>query len=166
MITIKKYPDLWFIDLKDFISYTNKKYINYIEQYGLPFDLLKNKDHQKIYFHFLLKEICEFCKNNCISNTVFFNNKWEEQSYHIKMISKITKTFGIRIYEDWMNMRDFVLKLKTLDVEYIEKFETFLNKKTKPKSFRQIKKFLEKEGFKDLSDNYFSDVTNKMTIIC
>jgi hypothetical protein len=139
--------------------------MNYINRYGLPFDLIKNKDHQKIYFHFLLKEICEYIKTNN-DQFIFYHNKWDEQPYHTKMIQKISKIFGIKIYQDWRTVTDFALKLSSFDVEYIEKFEIFLNQEFKPKSFRQIKKFLEKEGFTDLVDNYFSDITNKMAIMC
>jgi hypothetical protein len=56
MIWIQKYGGIWFKDMSDFIKVSNNHYINYINQYGLPFELINNKDHQKIYFHFLLKE--------------------------------------------------------------------------------------------------------------
>lgn len=148
-----------------FLIIANRKYYNYITSLGVSMDL-KSKDHQKIYFHFLLIELCEFFKNNTGSNIVFYNNEWDIQSFQRKYISKIVKSFGLKIYSDWTDFEAFTIKLVSFDTKYVEDFDLFLYKDLRPKSFKQIKKFLHKEGFSDLANNYFSDISNKMVILC
>ena len=45
-------------------------------------------------------------------------------------------------------------------------FDTFLNKQSKPSSFRKIKRHLDKEGMTYLSDSYFQEIANKIAIMC
>lgn len=143
---------------------TNREFYFYLVKNGLNIDL-KSKDQQKIYLHFLLKEVCEFLKHQ-EHKVIFYHNDWgDECGFQMKIIKKIYKIFGIKIVTHWLSFEDFCAALDSMEAKITTSFEYILNIETKPKTFRSIKKFLEKEGYTDLVENYFSDITNKMIIL-
>jgi hypothetical protein len=167
MIWTEKYRNYQIQDLGILFKRVNNCFYTNITEMGFDLDL-SNKDQQKIYFHFLVKNLCsEIMKDTTYPNLklIFYINLWDICEIHKKMIKKLVKIFGIKIFENHYSLEEFIGRLETNECDMVEKFETFLNQETKPKSFKQIKKFLEKEGFTDLVDNYFSDITNKMAIM-
>ena len=164
MSLFKKY-NIYIQDLDLFFQQTNKMYYGYITNMGLEMNLEK-RDHQKIYFHYFLVNLCEFLKDNPYDcKIIYYSNNWMRiHKFHRNIISKIQKIFGIKIWEDDMPLESFLIDLKQWG-NNADEFETFVRSETKPKTFKHIKKYLEKEGFKALSDTYFKEISNKM-IIC
>lgn len=156
--------NVWLKNFDEFLINTNREFYFYLVHNGLNIDL-KSKDQQKIYLHFLIKEICEFLKDQK-HGIIFYHNNWgDECGFQMKIIKKIYRIFGFKILIHWLSFEDFCKALDTGEAKITTSFETMLNVEIKPKSFRSIKKFLEKEGYTDLIENYFSDITNKMVIL-
>lgn len=167
MISTSKYKNYQIQDLGIIFKKVNNIFYFNITEMGLDLDL-SNKDQQKIYFHFLVKNLCsEIIRDTIDPNLkiIFYINLWDICEIHKKMIKKLIKIFGIKIFENHYSLEEFISKLEANECDIVENFETFLNKEIKPKSFRQIKTFLKKEGFTDLVNNYFVDTSNKMTIM-
>jgi hypothetical protein len=166
MSLFRKY-NIYIQDLDEFFIQSNKMYYEYIKSMGLQINL-ESKDHQKIYFHYFLTNLCEYLKNNPHNcKIIYYSNNWSriwQDKIQKTIISKIQTIFGIKVWEDDMPIDVFLTFLKS-ETFSIDEFETFIRKETKPKTFKHIKKYLEKEGFKALSDTYFKDISNKM-IIC
>lgn len=169
MISTEAYKGYQFQDLGILFKRTNVQFYKYLtEELGLELDLSK-KDQQKIYFHFFIKQICsEIMYHTTYKDykVVFYLNIWDICDIHKKMIKKIISLFGIKIFESHYNLEEFIGRLETKECDILDKFELFLQKETKPKTFKHIKKFLDKEGFVGLSGDYFQDVSHKMAVIC
>jgi len=165
MSLFQKY-NIYIQDLDIFFQQTNKMYYGYISSMGLEVNLEK-KDHQKIYFHYFLVNICEFLKDNPHNcKIIYYSNNWMRlHKFHKTIIKKIQTIFGIKVWEDEWHINVFLDFLKSNSLK-IDEFETFIRSETKPKTFKHIKKYLEKEGFKALTDTYFKDIVNKMTVLC
>ena len=164
MISIEQYPDYIFEDLEHIFKLTNLSYYNHCESLGLEIDL-SNKNQKNIYTHFFITHLCDRIK---VMNkkVVFYINEFSICCIHKQIIKKIIRIFGFKIWSGHYTMSDFLHKLIRNESELVDRFEMYLNINSSPKSFRQIKKFLEKEGFTNLSDSYFQDIANKMAILC
>lgn len=164
MISMKQYDGITFHDLIPLFQKVNIKFYENISSIGCELNL-KNKDQQKIYTHYFLKEVCELIKI-CNETPIFYINEFSICDIHKKIIKKIKTIFGIKVWMTPLPFSTFIVKLKERNVEWVDTFELFLQKESKPKSFRHIKKYLEKEGMINLSDSYFQDIANKMAIMC
>ena len=164
MISIDQYDGIVFEDLETIFKKTNVEFYKYISEIGMDLDLSK-KDQQKIYLHYFIINICNNiqCNND---TTIFYINKFNICDIHNKIIKKIKRIFGFKIWESPYSLPEFIVKLKNRDSAVIDHFELFLMDKSKPKTFKHIKKYLDKEGFTGLSDAYFQDIVNKMAILC
>lgn len=166
MIWTPSYKKYQFQDLGVLFKRTNVLFFNYITELGLDLDLSK-KDQQKIYFHYFVKNLCdEILQDTTYNNSkiVFYINLWDICDIHKKMIKKIISIFGFKIFQHHYSLEEFIGRLETKECEVVDQFEIFLNKESKPKSFRHIKKYLDKEGLTYLSDTYFQDIANKMSV--
>jgi hypothetical protein len=164
MIFIKEYNGVVFENLESIFKKTNIDFYNYISGLGIDLDLSK-KDQQKIYLHHFIIYLCNVLKAHN-DKIIFYINTFSICDIQKKIIKKIKRMFGIRIWESPYTLDIFLDKLKNRDVVVTDCFELYLNTKSKPKSFRHIKKYLDKEGFTSLSDSYFQDIANKMAILC
>lgn len=164
MIQISQYKGVTFEDLETIFKSTNVTFYKYITTMGLELNLA-NKDQQKIYLHHFIIDLCN-CVRNHKNIVIFHINTFNVCKIHSDIIKKVKKMFGFHVWESPYPLSIFIDKLKNRDVEVVDWFELFLERRTKPKSFKQIKKYLDKEGFTNLSDIYFQDVWNKMTILC
>jgi hypothetical protein len=139
----------------------------YLINTGLPltFDFSK-KDNQKIFKHYFINLLCEFIMenpHNC--KMIFYSNTLTKDPFRNKVITDIKKIFGFKIYEGVWSHSDFLKVIKGNSVT-VDEFELFVQEESKPKTFKHIKKFLEKDGYKALNDTYFKDIANKMLIVC
>jgi len=75
------------------------------------------------------------------------------------------KIFGFKFYEGIWTHSEFLKVIKG-NTTTVDAFELFVQEESKPKTFKHIKKYLEKEGYKALTDTYFKDIANKMLIVC
>lgn len=161
--------NIYIYDIDQLFIKTNKMVARYLINMGLPltFDFSK-KDNQNIFIHYFLVVLCDFIVENPKQRKmIFYSNTLTKDPFRNKVIGKVKKIFGFKIWEGVWTHHEF---LRILDfnksVEVIDQFELFLQQESQPKSFRHIKKFLEKEGFKALNDTYFKDIVNKMAIVC
>lgn len=160
--------NIYIYDIDQLFIKTNKLVAKYLISCGLPltFDFSK-KDNQKIFEHYFLVNLCDFIMenpHNC--KMIFYSNTLTKDPFRNKVITKIKKIFGFKIYEGIWTHSEFLNLLKGRYSEVDDKFELFVQEESKPKTFKHIKKFLEKEGFKALNDTYFKDVANKMLVCC
>jgi len=102
----------------------------------------------------------------CSSKLVFYNNTITKDVFRNKLIQKLRRIFGFKIWDGVWESYVFQSMVRTNDIKIIDQFELFVQKETKPKTFKHIKKYLEKEGLKAMSDTYFRDVVSKMTVCC
>ncbi len=160
--------NIYIYDVDQLFIKTNKMVAKYLISCGLPltFDFSK-KDNQKIFIHYFLVLLCDFIVENP-NNTkmIFYSNTLTKDPFRNTVISKIKKIFGVKIWEGVWSHPDFLKVLKGKQTDIIDQFELFVQQESKPKTFKHIKKYLEKEGFKALNDTYFKDITNKMAIVC
>jgi hypothetical protein len=164
MIALKQYDGVVFHDLNDVFVKTNMDFYNHIHDLGMNLNF-HNKDQQKIYLHYFIVYLCN-CLKASNDRIIFHTNTFQMCDIHYKMMKKVTRIFGIRIWESPYSLSTIIVKLHNRDVEVVDRFEIWLNTETKQKTFKHIKKYLDKEGFTGLSDSYFQDIANKMSVMC
>lgn len=163
---INNYYDYFmFKNLNNTFKKVNDCFYSLITEMGLEIDLSK-KDQQKIYTHYFIKTLCDELDISNNKKIIYYINLIDICSIHKKIIKKIVKIFGFRIYTHYYSLEQFLSKLKSNDCEIVDDFDTFLNKQSKPSSFRKIKRHLDKEGMTYLSDSYFQEIANKIAIMC
>lgn len=165
-MSIFKRLNVYVYDMDDMFMRANNDFCKYIIERGFStsFDF-ENKDFQKLYIHFFLKTLCDFIISNPNNTkTVFYANIHEMSDFHKNTVKKVKKIFGFRIWEGIWKHADFIKLLKDGTANLVDKFELFVRSETKPKTFKHIKKYLEKEGLKELGNSYFKDLANKMAV--
>jgi hypothetical protein len=76
---------------------------------------------------------------------IFYSNIFTKDQFRIKLIDKVKRIFGFKIWEGIWTHAEFLRVLDFGKAASIDTFELFLQEESKPKSFRHIKKYLEKE---------------------
>jgi hypothetical protein len=123
------------------------------------------KYNRTIYKHAFLKILCEDISSQELNYRVYYySNNLTKDKFRNSLIKKMKSIFGFKIFEDVLDFSEVVERFENNDCELIPKLEIFFENKNRPKTFKHIKKFLEKEGLKDMG-NHFQDVSNKLTII-
>jgi hypothetical protein len=165
-MSIFKKHNIYVYDLDVIFKQTNRMVMEYLTNMGLPLDFdFTNKDNQKIYTHYFLVILCDFIISNPHNRKmIFYSNMFTKDTFRKNLIQKIKKIFGIKIWESIWSHSEFLFLLDEKHVNLYDEFELFVESETKPKTFKHIKKYLEKEGFKALSDTYFKDIANKMVV--
>lgn len=125
-----------------------------------------NKNNKTIYTHAFLNIVCEHIKNEKLNYKLFFySNNLTKDPFRNSLLKKIKTIFGFKILEGVMDFSEVIEKIQSEDAELIPKLEIFFNKVEKPKTFKHIKKYMEKTGLKAMNDVYFKDLSNKMMIL-
>jgi hypothetical protein len=168
IIKIVRFPDIKkeLIDIDIIFKTTNQNYSKLLLNLGLEvsFDLTK-RDNKKLYTHTFLKTFMDFIDgNNNEYKLFFFSDISTKDKIRNILVNKIKKYFGFLIFEDNIDLSTFINKIENNDGNYTPKFEIFLNSEKKPKQFKFIKKYLDKEGLEFMSNNYFENFCNKMMI--
>ncbi len=158
----KELVDIDFIFLE-----TNKFYVRYFLELGQSATFnFKDKYNQNVYTNEFIKIICEFIKNrNCDYNLFFYCNTSNKDVFRNKLIKKLKSLFGFRIWEDAGTLDEFVTKVNGNDCSTITGLEIFFDGDQRLKSFKQIKKNLQKLGLIYLNDVYFEELHTKMAIL-
>ena len=167
-IKIVRFTDLKkeLVDIDFIFKNTNKNYNELLQSLGLPisFDLTK-RDNKKLYTHTFLKTFMDFIDENRNNYTLYFYSDIStKDKIRNVLINKIKKYFGFLILEEIIDLSTFISKIESNDGNYAPKFLVFLDSEKKPKQFKYIKKYLEKEGLDFLSNKYFENFYNKMMI--
>lgn len=124
-----------------------------------------NKYNKTIYTHAFLQVICDNIKNQELPYQLcFYSNSLTKDPFRNKLLGKLKRIFGFKVLEDVMDFDEVVAKLKNGDSEFIPRLELFFAKESKPKTFKHIKKYLEKEGLKDMGE-FFKEVSSKLLIM-
>ena len=168
-MSIFKRLNIYIYDIDELFKNTNKKFYKHLLKIGLPltsFDFA-NKDNQKLFTHFFLTTLCDFImKNPHKCKMVFYSNIYTKDNFQKQLIKKIRQIFGFKIWEGVWEHSEFLTLLKNEHVNLIDKFEIYVQSETKPKSLKHVKKYLKKEGFKELDGVYFQDLNRKMLVCC
>lgn len=162
------YRDVVMEDIDNTFILTNKNIGTYCQSVGLPlaFDF-KNKNNRSLYKHFFIQNVCEFIKQySSNKRTIFYNNTTTKDPFRQQLVEKIRRIFGIKIFHGTWDYSTFCNLLKNSDTFLTEQMDILINCDCKPKNFKHIKKYLEKEGLTHLNDTYFQELSNMMTILC
>jgi hypothetical protein len=159
-----RFRDKQIIDIDEVFKETNENFAILLENLGLTatFDFSK-RNNQKLYTHEFIKTFTEFLKYTRI-DFVFFSNTLTKDKFRNQLLKKVRRIFKINIIEKNYDFEKLEYLLKILNAEVISEFESAFQNKQTP-SFRKISKYLEKEGLTFLNEQYFQEVTNKMTIL-
>lgn len=152
------------IDIDEVFKETNDNFAILLENLGLTttFDFSK-RNNQKLYTHEFIKTFTEFLKYTRI-DFVFFSNTLTKDKFRNQLLKKIRRIFKINIIEKNYDFEKLEYFLKIWNAEVISELEMAFENRQTP-SFRKISKYLEKEGLTFLNEQYFQEVTNKMTIL-
>lgn len=155
------------IDIDRIFKDSNYRYYENHERLGLDisFDFSKS-NNKRLYTHYFLMSICDSIKDNSGFKLVFFRNTINmEKNFIDKLVKKVKTIFGLDIIECNMNFDDFVAGLVKDSGELVQKIEQIINSDKKPKTFKHIKRYFEKNGLTYLDDVFFEDIRNKMMIM-
>jgi hypothetical protein len=123
------------------------------------------KYNRTIYKHAFLKTVCEHISSQELNYKLYFySNNLTKDKFRNALLKKLKTIFGFRVLEDVMDFSEVVEKFEDNDCELIPRLEVFFQNNSRPKTFKHIKKFLEKEGLKNMGD-YFKEVSNKILIL-
>ena len=130
----------------------------------ITFDF-SQKYNRTIYKHAFLKIICSHIQSQELNYKLyFFSNNLTKDKFRNTLLKKLKTIFGFKVLEDVMDFSEVIQKIENNDCELIPRLQLFLQKDTRPKTFKHIKRYLENEGLKDMGE-YFKEVSNKMLII-
>lgn len=162
------YKDTVIGNLQDTFVLTNKMVGNYCQQSGIPLSFnFNNKNNKALYKNYFIYNICELIKNySNKQKTIFYNDITAIDPFRQKLVNKMRQILGIKVFSGTWNYSDFCTLLKTNDTFCTEQLDILIECDCKPKSFKHIKKYLEKEGLIYLNDSYFEELSNMMTILC
>lgn len=152
------------IDIDEVFKETNENFAILLENLGLTttFDFSK-RNNQKLYTHEFIKTFTEFLKYTRI-DFVFFSNTLTKDKFRNQLLKKVRRIFKINMIEKNYDFEKLEYFLKIWNAEVISELEMAFENRQTP-SFRKISKYLEKEGLTFLNEQYFQEVTNKMTIL-
>jgi hypothetical protein len=154
------------VDIDYIFKKTNDNFCIYLNNLSLPitFDF-KNRDNKKIYMNEFIKTFTHYVKfRENKEKLYFYSNPLTKDDFRNKLILKLKTLFGITILQDYKNLENIATLLEIGCCETVTKLINFLNEERKIKSFKQIKKYLEKNGFVYLNDVYFNDFSNKLRL--
>lgn len=155
-----------FVDIDTLFRKTNIYFAKILK--GLFMDVTFDfsvKYNRTIYKHAFLNMICEDISSQELNYRLYFySNNLTKDKFRNSLIKKMKTIFGFKVLEDVMDFSEIIEKFESNDCELIPRLELFFLKETKPKTFKHIKRYLEKEGLKDMGD-YFKDVSSKLLIM-
>lgn len=155
-----------FVDIDTLFRKTNIYFAKILK--GLFMDVTFDfsvKYNRTIYKHAFLNMICEDISSQELNYRLYFySNNLTKDKFRNSLIKKMKTIFGFKVLEDVMDFSEVIEKFESNDCEFVPKLRIFLQKDTKPKTFKHIKRYLEKEGLKDMG-NFFKDVSSKLLIM-
>ena len=162
------HKDIIIEDIDNTFKLTNRVVGNYCQKIGFPFTFdFKDKNNRSLYKNYFIQNICEYIKlYSCNKRTIFYNNLTTKDPFRQKLVDKIQKILGIKIFHGTWDYSTFCFLLKTSNTSITEQMDILIDCDCKPKNFKHIKKYLEKEGMTHLNDSYFKELSNMMAILC
>lgn len=152
------------VDVDHIFLDTNKNFSKYLKDIGLAqsFDF-SSRNNKKIYTHEFLHTFIEFIKKHD-KNYVpyFYSNKLTKDNFRNSLVKKLRSHFGFLIWENVEELSEIYDKLVEGDCGTTTEIETFLSLERKHRRMKTIRKKLDGEGLKFMSETYFNDAINKM----
>lgn len=154
------------VDIDDIFKETNKNFAKLLINLGLEVDFnFKNRDNTRLYTNEFIQTFIEFIKNRQRSEKLcIYSNILTKDDFRNRLVKKLRTIFGFSILESYIDMTTLYENLQKSDCATVSMIENFLNTPRKCKSFKYIKKYFEKHGYKFLNDTYFKDFTNKLCL--
>lgn len=154
------------VDIDQILVDTNINFIKLVISLGLPVDFnFKNRDNIRLYTNEFIHTFVEFIKNRNRSEKLYiYSNISSKDDFRNKLVRKLKTMFGFNLLELQFDMNALYNKLEIGDCDVVTTVECFLNSDRKCKSYRYIKRYFEKNGYKFLNDTYFKDFTNKLCL--
>lgn len=161
-----RFPDLQkeLVDIDCLFRQTNCDFYDLLVEMGIDTDFDFKKAHnKKLYTHSFIKTVTDYFKNKEDDfRPYFYSNLLTKDTFRNNLIKKIRRAFGFLVWEDIYEFEIIHEKLEDCDVN--TKLIGLFNTEKKIKSFKYVKRFLEKEGLTHLNEVYFKDLGNKIQI--
>lgn len=154
------------VDIDEIFKETNRNFAKLLISLGLEVDFnFKNKDNTRLYTNEFIQTFVEFIKNRERKEKIcIYSNFLTKDDFRNRLVKKLKTIFGFNILESCMDMTSLYENMQQGDCATITMVENFLNSPKKCKSYKHIKKYFEKHGYKFLNDTYFKDFTNKLCL--
>jgi|694.fasta_scaffold00065_33 hypothetical protein len=154
------------VDIDYIFKKTNDNFCVYLNNLSLPINFdFRNRDNKKIYMNEFIKTFTHYVKfRENKEKLYFYSNILTKDDFRNKLVLKLKTLFGITILEDYKSLENISTLMEIGCCDTVTKIINFLNQERKVKSFKQIKKYLEKNGFVYLNDVYFNDFSNKLRL--
>lgn len=155
------------IDIDNVFKMANIYFGHLLCDIGLPNNYdFSQKVNKQLYTHAFLSKICHHIRKSPPEYKLkFFSNTHTKDVFRNKLINKIKTVFGFKILNTNFPITEIIEALGRQDAYIISMLEIFFAEETKPKSFKNIKKYLQKNGLKELDDFYFQELGNKLMIM-
>ena len=154
------------IDIDEIFKQTNRNFAKLLTSLHIKVDFnFKNKDNCRLYTHEFIQTFVEYIKNRSRSEKLsIYSNSLTKDSFRNRLVKRLKTMFGFNILETYEDLTILFDKLENRDCETVTMVDNFLNLPRKCKSFKHVKKYFEKHGYKFLNDTYFKDFTNKLCL--
>jgi hypothetical protein len=154
------------IDIDEIFKQTNRNFAKLLDTLGIKVDFnFKKRDNVRLYTNEFIETFVEFIKNRNRSEKLsIYSNILTKDDFRNRLVKKLKTMFGFNILETYDDMTVLYNRLEENECETVTLVENFLNKERKCKSFKHVKKYFEKHGYKFLNDTYFKDFTNKLCL--
>lgn len=155
------------IDIDCIFFETNKSYASLLDSLGIENDRnITSHYNKRIYTHEFMKNVIEFIKNRDSElKPYFYSNTLTKDTFRNSVIKKLRSTFGFLVWEDIYDLKRFSEKILEKDCNTVSGIEIMFNTNRRDRSFKQIKKHLEKMGLTNLKDVYLQNITNKLYLL-
>jgi hypothetical protein len=155
------------VDLDFLFKDANKFFARYFLDLGTtPTFEFKENHNKKLYTNEFIRVVCDWVKSRDCNYTLYFYWNIREDPFRNKLVKKLKNTFGFRIWEGPETLDEFIQKIQDKDCSTMTGLEVFFGQEKSTKTFKQIKKHLEKTGMSYLNNQYFEELNNKMILFC
>jgi hypothetical protein len=154
------------LDIDDIFVQTNRNFAKLLTSLGIIIDFdFKKRDNVRLYTNEFIQTFVEFIKNRTRTEKLsIYSNLLTKDAFRNRLVRKLKTMFGFNVLETHEDLTILFERLENKECAAVFMVESFLNLERKCKSFKYIKKYFEKHGFKFLNDVYFKDFTNKLCL--
>jgi hypothetical protein len=145
---------------------TDEMYRQLLIDLGFPLPISATcRDAKRLYTNEFIKCIVELLKSQPLGSEIYMFCQTSTQIGLLKsLIKQLKSLFGIRMLEFDCSFSEFCQRLTSSDCGVVSSVELLFATERKAKSYKRIKKHLEKHGYVFLNDVYFKEFTNKLAI--
>ena len=155
------------MDIDHVFRQSNTLFAQLLSDIGLPKNYdFSQKINKQLYTHAFLLTLCEVIKKHTSTLKLkFYSNTFTKDLFRNKLLNRLQSIFGFKVINGGYTFPDLVDCLNRQEGGIISNLEIFFAEESKPKSFKHIKKYLQKNGLTELEDTYFQDIANKLMIL-